>query len=172
MNNLTEKQLAELKAQEDEARMEERYNKLKNRFQNNLPFIVKNKNKRTMALVISYIANILSIAGLMYVVIVMFEALPMWVRVTMALLVLIGFEKLKRHFSDDFWDEYYSANNINYKIGFVNFIILGGISLLGTTAGLYFLSEDTDPGAAALRVKIEQVQADIHTHENNKNSKR
>jgi len=171
MQNYTDEQLTALKKAEDEAAMKTYKDGLSQRFDNkNLPFIIKNKKKRAISLVLSYVANIGSALGLMYVVVVQLEAMPIYLRWAIAILFLVGFEMLKRYYSDEFWDEYHSTKAINIKNAFINFILLFGLSLAGTAFGLFFVAKDTDPGAAALRMDIDAITTEIKTHTTNKNA--
>lgn len=169
MKKLDSNQLSFLKKKEDTEKAERQKAKLEARFSDDAPFIVKYKPLRGVALVASYIFNIISAAGIMYVVKVFFEALPSWASWSLGIAGLILFEIAKRKFSDIFWDEFHSTRKINYLTGFINFVLLFGISLAGTGFGLYFVSIDTDPGAAALRAEITKVENKIAHYEGQKN---
>jgi hypothetical protein len=170
MQNFTKEQLAAIKAAEDAAEQEEQFKRLDGRFNNNQPFIIRNQVKRTAALVASYFGNIYSGLGLSYVIFVIAEALPLWSRVLLAVLGLVGFEAARRFSADQFYDDFHrNLRRINWKMAALNFGLLFTLSCAGTVFGLYFLAKDTDPGAANLRAKIERLDERIVGHETNKN---
>jgi len=174
---LSHEELAFEKQQEDAARDQEALEKLQNRYGFNLPFIYANATKRKVSGKASYFFNIVSALGLFYVVSLFLEVIHIpYFNYIGAGLALLFFEWSKRYFSDSFWDEFYFnrielkksiLESLNLKTGFINFILLFGLSLAGTAFGLYFYTTDASPEAIALKLEIQEVKKSIAVHEGN-----
>lgn len=171
MNIFDKKQLAFLKAKEDEEKQLHEIEKLDARFSTDTPFIIKHKKNRQIAVPVSIILNSISAMGAAYSIKVMFEALPVWAMWLLAVSVLALLEVSKRKASDLFWDHWYATKSIHFGYAILNFVVFLGISVGGTGSGIYFAAKDTDPGAATLRTEISVLKEEIADYKGQRNSK-
>jgi hypothetical protein len=183
INQIDENALHEMQQAEQEAKMErlsERFNK---RFNKNQPFLVKHKETRAQSNWLSYFFNIISLIGLLYAVQELLTIIPIpYLNWVIAVFLLVGFEILKRRYSDKFWDHYWSTSNIHYVYGVINFLLLFGISIAGSAFGMYFVTTDNapeakaigindDPEAVSLQERLSSIDEELSYHKGNKNEK-
>ena len=126
-------------------------NRFSNRFSTKQPFLIRHKSTRRMSEVLSYFFNAVSLIGLWYAVKVVLEIIPIpYLNYVLAVVILVGFEIIKRKYSDQFWDYWHANkktdNNFWYNFS-INFIVLLGISLGGSVYGVYFVATDNSPEA-------------------------
>jgi len=138
-----------------------------------LPFVVRHKDTAKISKIASYAFQVLSIAGLWYAVKVVLEFLPVpYLNYVIATAALVGFEIVKRKYSDKFWDFWFAQKRIHFLNGAVNFLLLLSISMAGTLYGLYYAAKDgspeakylglqNDPDAVVLQEELRSAKADL-----------
>lgn len=166
-----------------QAKQERLMAKFDNRFNNNRPFLVKYQSTRSTSNLLSYFFNAISLIGLLYAVQELLSIIPIpYLNWILAIGMLIGFEILKRKYSDLFWDHWWKSKEIQYTYGVINFVILFGISIAGSAFGMYFVATDhspeakqiginDDPEAISLKERQLAIKDEIKEHRKNRNSK-
>lgn len=175
--------LEKMKEAELEEKAAKYENRFGNRFGNNQPFLKRHEGNRKLSGSISYFFNLVSLIGLLYAVQELLRIIPIpYLNWVIAIILLTGFEILKRKYSDLFWDYYWmSKKQIHYVYGFINFVLLFGISLGGSLFGMYFVTTDhapeakelglnDDPEAVALQEELVEIDEKMAYHNANKNS--
>jgi hypothetical protein len=181
INQIDENALHEMKQAEQEAKMERLSERFDKRFNKNQPFLVKHKDTRVQSNWLSYFFNMISLIGLLYAVQEILAIIPIpYLNWVIAIALLVGFEIIKRKFSDMFWDHYWATSKIHYVYGLINFLVLFGISLSGSVYGMYFVTTDnapeakgiidhtSNPEAVALQERLDKIETRIEEHKNNK----
>lgn len=127
------------------AKLSKRYGNVKR------SFLEKYKKYTTPALILSWVCNVASGAGLFWLVSMIFQDFPLpYGNYIIGGLALFGFEYCKREASDSFWDFYWmNDRKISISRGLVNFGLFA-FSLGATLFGVHYLVTDTTPGAAIM----------------------
>lgn len=161
------------------AKLQDRFT---HRFSKDKPFLLKHQGTRSLSGRLSWLFNAVSLIGLLWAVQELLSIIPIpYLNWVLAIPLLIGFEILKRKYSDLFWDFYWASNkNIHYVYGFINFILLFGISMGGSLFGMYFVTTDNapeakvlgmndNPEAVAMQERLIAIDKEYDFHLNNKN---
>ena len=185
LEGLDDQAYEEMRAIEEEnaiAKSEERF---EGRFRTDRPWVFRNAANRKWAGYLSYVFNFISVLAAFYGGKVLMEVINIpylpWITAAAALILM---EKLKRHFSDSFWDYFWAHHNrINWGAAVANFSLLL-ISVAISVGGMYFMvmdnsgetklmGESGDPEAIAMqdRLKvIDQELIDLRADKSNYNS--
>lgn len=174
LNNIDPTLVREIEEQEMRVQEEKLRSKYEKRFAGeDMPFVVRHKDTAKMSKIASYAFQVLSIAGLWYAVKVVLEFIPIpYLNYVLATASLIGFEIVKRKYSDKFWDYWFAQKRIHFLNGAINFLLLLSISMAGTLYGLYYAAKDgspeakylglnNDPDAVVLQEELRQAKAEL-----------
>lgn len=167
---------------EAQMKRQRRLERMNKRF-GSLPWLQRHAGTRQISGVASYVFNIASVIGLWYAVNVLigpFLPVP-YLSEVITTVLLVLFEITKRRFSDLFWDHWHQTYKPHIMYGAINFVVLFGISLVGSGFGVYFGVTDTstdakqigvndDPEAIALQDEITDIDRKIEQHSANRNS--
>ena len=168
--------------EENKAREQQKYERFQHRFdKDNLCWYERNQSKKWIALIVSYVANIASILGLGYTVVIIMQSFGVhteWMAWCLSIPFMALFEYIKRYFSDAFWDYYHATKErtkqlierISWPNFALNFIVIFGISLAGSVGGIYWFAKEkgpeakyiglgSDPNASALLAEVEEKKA-------------
>ncbi len=168
--------------EENQDKKRRRFEQYQQRFdKKNLCWYERNQSKKIIALVISYVANIASILGLGYTVVIIMQSFGVhneYIAWALAVPFMALFEYIKRYFSDAFWDFYHSSidkakqtiDRISWPNFLINFILIFGLSLAGSVGGIYWFAKEkgpeakyiglsSDPNASALLTEVEEKKA-------------
>ena len=168
--------------EENQDKKRRRFERYQQRFdKKNLCWYERNHSKKIIALVVSYVANIASILGLGYTVVIIMQSFGVhneYIAWALAVPFMALFEYIKRYFSDAFWDFYHSSidkakqtiDRISWPNFLINFILIFGLSLAGSVGGIYWFAKEkgpeakyiglsSDPNASALLTEVEEKKA-------------
>lgn len=166
---------------EAQMKRQRRLERMNKRF-GSLPWLDRHAGTRQISGVASYVFNIASVIGLWYAVNVLigpFLPVP-YLSEIITTVLLVLFEITKRRFSDLFWDHWHQTYKPHIVYGAINFVVLFGISLVGSGFGVYFGVTDTstdakqigvndDTEAIALQDEIAEIDGKIKMHQENTN---
>ena len=173
LNQLDHQAYEQMKSAEQAAKRDKLRKRFTNRFNNKQPFLIRNQQNRQWSAYLSYFFNLVSLIGLWYAAKVILEVIPIpYLNYIIAAALLVGFEVIKRKYSDAFWDHWFATSKLHPVYFTLNFIILFGISLGGSVYGVYFVATDhspearfmgqsDDPEAVALQDRVNQLDTEI-----------
>ena len=159
------------------------FDKLERRFnQQKYTWADRNARLRLVSLVSSYVFNLVSAAGMLY----MSKYIASWystnfiVQWSIGLIVMVAFEWAKRETSDRFWDDFFRSKKVHFGMLILNFVVIFGMSLGSAIMGYNQITKDYSPEYQAQKTtdRINDLIADKKviqeadkSHMANKNSK-
>lgn len=150
---------------EAQAAAKEEFDKLEKRFnQEKYTWVDRNERLRLVALVCSYVFNLASAVGMLY----MAKYISSWYTTNLigqwiiGGIVTLAFEWAKRETSDRFWDDFFRSKKPSAQMFFLNFIVIFGMSLGSAIMGYNQITKDYSPEYQAQQSneRIKELKAD------------